>query len=39
MGVKINIKNKERMFIHKDGRVETISKTEKKPKKKKDESV
>jgi len=39
MGVKVQIKNKERVFIHKSGRVETISKTERKPKKKKDEDI
>jgi len=43
MGVRINITKKERLFIHKDGRVEVLSSTDKsKPKKKKekkDESI
>ena len=35
MGVRINITKKERVFIHKDGRVEVLSSTDtSKPKKK-----
>jgi len=39
MGVRIQIKNKERVFIHKNGQKEIISKTKQKPKKKKDENI
>ena len=43
MSVRINITKKERVFIHKDGRVEVLSSTDKskskKKKEKKDESI